>query len=45
VVEAQRQVDQARLNVVQAQAQKLMDIVSLYAATATNWRESTVSQR
>jgi NodT family efflux transporter outer membrane factor (OMF) lipoprotein len=45
VVEAQRQVDQARLNVVQAQAQKLMDIVSLYAATATNWRESTVSRR
>ena len=45
VVEAQRQVDQARLNVVQAQAQKLMDIVSLYAATATNWREAKISQR
>ncbi|HEY1447169.1 MAG TPA: efflux transporter outer membrane subunit [Caulobacteraceae bacterium] len=45
VVEAQRQVDRARLDVVQAQAQKLMDIVELYAATATDWRESAVSQR
>jgi NodT family efflux transporter outer membrane factor (OMF) lipoprotein len=45
VVEAQRQDDRARLDVVQAQSQKLMDIITLYGATATNWRESAVSQR
>jgi len=39
VVEAQRQVDRARLDVVQAQTQKLLDIVQLYAATATDWRD------
>jgi NodT family efflux transporter outer membrane factor (OMF) lipoprotein len=39
IVEAQRRLDQARLDVVQAQSQKLMDVIELYAATATNWRE------
>jgi outer membrane protein TolC len=40
VVNAQRQVDQARLDLVQAQSQKLLDIVQLYAATAADWRET-----
>jgi NodT family efflux transporter outer membrane factor (OMF) lipoprotein len=41
VVDAQRQLDRARLDTVQAQSQKLMDIITLYATTATNWREQT----
>ncbi|HEY2483169.1 MAG TPA: efflux transporter outer membrane subunit [Caulobacteraceae bacterium] len=40
IVNAQRQVDMARLDLVQARSQKLLDIVQLYAATATNWRET-----
>lgn len=40
VVNAQRQVDRARLDLVQAQSQKLLDIVQLYAATAADWRET-----
>jgi len=39
VVNAQRQVDRARLDVVQARSQKLLDVIELYAATATDWRE------
>jgi NodT family efflux transporter outer membrane factor (OMF) lipoprotein len=41
VVDAQRQVDRARLDIVQAQSQKLLDVIELYAATATDWREQT----
>jgi len=40
VVNAQRQVDRARLDLVQAQSQKLLDTVQLYAATAADWRET-----
>ncbi|MGH7023135.1 MAG: efflux transporter outer membrane subunit [Caulobacteraceae bacterium] len=40
VVDAQRQLHRARLDVVQARSQKLMDVISLYAATATDWREA-----
>ncbi|HEY5290443.1 MAG TPA: efflux transporter outer membrane subunit [Caulobacteraceae bacterium] len=40
VVDAQRQAARARLDVVQAQSQKLMDVIELYAATATDWREA-----
>ena len=40
VVDAQRQLDRARLDVVQARSQKLMDVIELYAATATDWRDS-----
>jgi outer membrane protein TolC len=45
IVEAQRRLDQARLDVVQAQSQKLMDVIELYAATATNWRETPAPAR
>jgi NodT family efflux transporter outer membrane factor (OMF) lipoprotein len=45
VVNAQRQVDHARLDVVQAQSQKLLDIVQLYAATAADWRETASAGR
>jgi NodT family efflux transporter outer membrane factor (OMF) lipoprotein len=41
VIDAQRQLDRARLDTAQAQSQKLMDVISLYAATATDWREET----
>jgi NodT family efflux transporter outer membrane factor (OMF) lipoprotein len=41
VVDAQRQLDRARLDVVQAKSQKLMDVIELYAATATDWREAS----
>ncbi len=39
VVEAQRRLDRARLDRVEAEGQRLMDIVALFAATATDWRE------
>jgi NodT family efflux transporter outer membrane factor (OMF) lipoprotein len=38
VVQAQRQLDRARLNLTQARGQRLADIVMLYAATAADWR-------
>jgi NodT family efflux transporter outer membrane factor (OMF) lipoprotein len=38
VVEAQRQLSRARLQLAQVQAQRLMDIIELYAATAADWR-------
>jgi NodT family efflux transporter outer membrane factor (OMF) lipoprotein len=41
VVDAQRQLDRAKLDTAQAQSQKLLDVISLYAATATDWREET----
>jgi outer membrane protein TolC len=40
LVTQQRQLDRTRLDLVQAQSQQLMDIVELYAVTATDWRES-----
>ncbi|MGI8841368.1 MAG: efflux transporter outer membrane subunit [Caulobacteraceae bacterium] len=40
VVQAQRQLDRARLALVEAQGQRLADIVTLYAATAADWREA-----
>ena len=45
VVEAQRLVDRARLNIVQAQSQKLLDIVELYAVTSANWRNTPAEPR
>jgi NodT family efflux transporter outer membrane factor (OMF) lipoprotein len=39
-INAQRQVDRARLDLVQAKSQKLLDIVQLYGATAADWRET-----
>ncbi len=38
IVQAQRQYDRARLALIEAQGQRLADIVSLYAATAADWR-------
>ncbi|HEY2178339.1 MAG TPA: efflux transporter outer membrane subunit, partial [Caulobacteraceae bacterium] len=37
---AQVQVDRARLDLVAARGQRLMDVVGLYAATAADWREA-----
>ena len=39
VIDAQRQLDRARFNRIDAQGQRLTDIIQLYAATATDWRE------
>ena len=44
VVVAQRRVDQTRLRLVQAQAQRLADIVTLFAATARDWRSGSVAK-
>ena len=38
VVVAQRQLNRARLSLVRAQGQRLIDIVKLFAATAADWR-------
>ena len=38
VVDAQRQVNQERRNLAIAQGQRLSDIVTLYMATAADWR-------
>jgi len=38
IVQAQRQYDRARLALIEAQGQRLADVVSLYAATAADWR-------
>ena len=38
VIDAQRRLDRARLGLVQAQGQRLADIVTLFAATARDWR-------
>jgi NodT family efflux transporter outer membrane factor (OMF) lipoprotein len=43
VLDAQRQLDRARLNRVDADARRLVDMVKLYAATAADWRESARS--
>jgi outer membrane protein TolC len=37
-VDAQREVNMARQKLVIAQAQKLMDVVQLFSATAADWR-------
>jgi outer membrane protein TolC len=38
VVDAQRQLNRARLQLVQAQGERLTDVIKLYAATAAQWR-------
>lgn len=38
VIDAQRRLDRARLGVVEAQGQRLADMVTLFAATARDWR-------
>jgi NodT family efflux transporter outer membrane factor (OMF) lipoprotein len=38
LVEAERRLDRARLQRVQAQGQRLLDIVTLFSATAGDWR-------
>jgi NodT family efflux transporter outer membrane factor (OMF) lipoprotein len=38
VIDAQRQLSRARLALAEAQAQRLSDLVQLYAATAADWR-------
>lgn len=40
VTDAQRQLSRARRNRIQAEGQKFADLVQLYAATATDWREA-----
>ena len=40
LLEAQRRLDLARLQRVQAQGQRLLDVVSLFAATACDWRST-----
>jgi NodT family efflux transporter outer membrane factor (OMF) lipoprotein len=40
VLDAQRRLDRARLKSVQAQGRRLADIVTLFAATASDWRPS-----
>jgi NodT family efflux transporter outer membrane factor (OMF) lipoprotein len=40
VVEAQRRVDRARFNRIDAEGQRLADVIELYAATATDWRDA-----
>ena len=40
VVDAQRQLNQARRNRVEAEGQRMADIVKLYTATAADWREA-----
>ena len=37
---AQVQVDRARLQLVEARGQRLMDVIQLFAATASDWREN-----
>ena len=39
VIEGERRMNRIRRAVAQAQGQQLVDLVSLYAATATDWRE------
>ncbi len=43
VIDAQRQLDRARFNRIDAQGQRLTDVIQLYAATATDWREAATS--
>ncbi|HXV00458.1 MAG TPA: efflux transporter outer membrane subunit [Caulobacteraceae bacterium] len=37
---AQVQVDRARLQLVEARSQRMMDVIQLFAATASDWREN-----
>jgi NodT family efflux transporter outer membrane factor (OMF) lipoprotein len=39
VTDAQARLDRARLQLVEARGQRLMDVIQLYAATAADWRE------
>jgi NodT family efflux transporter outer membrane factor (OMF) lipoprotein len=43
VVDAQRQLNQARRNRIEAEGQRMADIVKLYTATAADWREAAGS--
>jgi NodT family efflux transporter outer membrane factor (OMF) lipoprotein len=45
VIDAQRQLSRARRATVQAQGQRLSDLVQLYAATAADWRTSQTAAR
>ncbi|HEV2532154.1 efflux transporter outer membrane subunit [Phenylobacterium sp.] len=45
VIDAQRTLNRARRNSVQAQGQRLSDLVQLYAATAADWRATQTAQR
>jgi NodT family efflux transporter outer membrane factor (OMF) lipoprotein len=45
VVDAQRQLERARLARAEAAAQRLIDLVSLFSATAADWREADASDR
>jgi len=42
VTDAQRQLDRARMARIGAQGQRLTDVIELYAATATDWRDKSV---
>ncbi|MET0274997.1 MAG: efflux transporter outer membrane subunit [Phenylobacterium sp.] len=41
VIDAQRELNRARRDAVQAQGQRYADLVQLYAATATDWRRAS----
>jgi outer membrane protein TolC len=41
VVQAQRTLSRARRALVEAQGRRMSDLVSLYAATATDWRTAS----
>ena len=43
IVDAQRQLNQARRNRLEAEGQRMADIVKLYTATAADWREAAGS--
>ncbi|MGC1302293.1 MAG: efflux transporter outer membrane subunit [Caulobacteraceae bacterium] len=45
VVDAQRQVDSARLRVVQVQARRYLDTIQLFVATGRGWRGEQVARR
>jgi len=45
ITDAQRQLTRARLASVQAEGQRLSDLVQLYTATAADWRTTTTAQR
>lgn len=44
VLQARRQLDRDRRDLAQAQAQRLSDLVSLYAASAADWRGREASE-
>lgn len=44
VLDAQRLLDRTRLELVQAQGQRLADVVALFAATARDWRNEAIAK-